>query len=556
MAGLQKREFRGENIDGRQRPLMLKDFLNDTNSLHVSKKRRRHRRSSSESPTTMGSPLEMESERNKRILKGSVIVSKQTTTTRSALRKASEVLVKILPCSICTPSQHAHGTTNLQGHSATKLGFPQSMAPMRECHSLKGSFSRRLSAVMRSLSRRSHHNNMEAEIQVRVRDIMRWTSSGDEEIMHSEYCNTKALSQNEAHLQIPGRTLDSFSSSRTSSCTWSEFGQESDCASNLRSSSDSSVCSGGADGLKDEMPLLNYHSKKEARVATEASFKLECFERPKADIPIESLGFNPAVGMAMSGGGLDSLDTAETHCCDGQEVDVQQHKRAGDGCTVCDVERYHEKEQFSPLSVLDFPFEDEVTATFVENIPNIRRIKQQLLQNCQTESVTELDPVDLNKCFESFIFEFPVEDSEDFAEHYDGNSGDYLDHVVEIEDVEESIMEVLNQYMNATEKRQWGSFGSLVIDVFKEESSFGSQLNADQLVKAVTGRIKEWLVKGNEMDENREVPLKEMDINQYWKGFEIDDEMAAEMEVAVFRFLVDELLFDIMDSKAFASGRI
>ncbi|XP_031474459.1 uncharacterized protein LOC116246745 isoform X2 [Nymphaea colorata] len=547
MAGLQKREFRGENIDGRQRPLMLKDFLNNTNSLHVSKKRRRHRRSSSESPTTMGSPLEMESERNKRILQGSGIVSKQATTTPSALRKASEVLVKILPCSICTPSQHAHGTTILRG---------QSMAPMRECHSLKGSFSRRLSAVMRSLSHRSHHNKREAEIQVRVRDIMRWTSSGDEEIMHNEYCNSKALSQNEAHLQIPDRTLDSFSSSRTSSCTWSECGQESDGASNLHSSSDSSVCSGGADGLKDEMHLLNYHSKKEDRVATEEGFKLECFERPKADIPIESLGFNPAVGMPMSGGGLDSLDRADTHCCDGQEADVQQHKRAGHGCNECDVERFHEKEQFSPLSVLDFPFEDEATATFVESIPNIRRIKQQLLQNCQNETVAELDPVDLNKCFESFIFEFPVEDSEDFAEHYDGNSGDYLDSVVEIEDVEECIMEVLNQYMNATQKRRWGSFGSLVIDVFKEESSFGSQLNADQLVKAVTGRIKEWLVKGNEMDENREVPLKEMDINQYWKGFGIDDEMAAEMEVAVFRFLVDELLFDIMDSKAFASGRI
>lgn len=118
--------------------------------------------------------------------------------------------------------------------------------------------------------------------------------------------------------------------------------------------------------------------------------------------------------------------------------------------------------------------------------------------------------------------------------------------MVQIEDVDEYITEVLNGYM--TGKRHWGSFGSLIIDVFREESSSESQPNVDQLVKAVTGRVKEWLLKDNEMDENSEV-LKEEDINRYWMDFGIVDEMAAEMEVAVLRFLVDELLFDVMDSK-------
>ncbi|CAN6484986.1 unnamed protein product [Victoria cruziana] len=542
MAGLQKREFGGRNIEGRQRPLMLKDFLDDTDSMHVSRKRRRRRPGSGECPTTMRYLLEMESENKKMALQGSSIVSsKLAMSTRFAFQKASEVLVKILPCSICTPSRHVHGTTILQGHSATKSGLLQRMALGSD--SLKESFSGRLSAALRTFSRRSHHNKRETEIQVRVRDIMRWTSFGDEEIMYSEYCDTNTLSQKEAHLQTPDRTLDSFSSSRTSSCTWSEYGQESDSASNLHSSSDSSVCSGRADGLKDDLHLLSYHSKKEDRVAAEETVKLEYLERPKSDIPIGSLGFNRAEGMAMSGGGLDSLDTVDTHYSDGQEADVQQLKRTGHGCAICDFERSHEKEQFSPLSVLDFPFGDKVTAAFAENTPNVRRTKQQLPQN---ETAAKIDPIDLNKRFASSIFEFPIEESEDFTEYYDGNCGDYLDNLVQIEDVDEYITEVLNGYM--TGKRHWGSFGSLIIDVFREESSSESQPNVDQLVKAVTGRVKEWLLKDNEMDENSEV-LKEEDINRYWMDFGIVDEMAAEMEVAVLRFLVDELLFDVMDSK-------
>ncbi|XP_049931467.1 uncharacterized protein LOC126409188 isoform X2 [Nymphaea colorata] len=543
-------ESKGGHSEEKQRPLMLKDFLNDTSPIHVTKNRQNHHPTSKECRTTVKYLLEMESKSKKKALQGvGIVSSRHASSTRSALRRASEVLVKLLPFSSDTPSQQGHGTTIRRVHNVNKLGsFPHRLPSARESRVPNGSLSRRLSALLRNISRRRHYNKRRAETPVRVRDIVRWASFGDEETTPCEYSNSRTPLREEAHVRTHDGTSDSLSSSRTSSYTWSEFGQESDCASTLQSSSGSSVCS-EADVMKDKMLLLNYHGKEEEEQAVEEILQKGCRERPTADTPVRLLERDSAGGLAMSEGGSDSLDTADTCCANEEEADIQRLEHGGDGLTGRINAEGHEKELFSPISILDFSFEDDVMAApFEEGLANRRRTKRQLLQKIgRHETLIQLDPVDLQKSFASSRLEILDEHPENFANYHDSSNGHDLNDV-KTEDVEECIKEILNEFLDAPTKRQWGSFELLVIDILREELSIGSKLDEEDLVKISSERLKEWFLLENQIEESRELCVKEMEVTEDWRKFMMEkEEMVLEMEVTVLRSLVDELLLDLMD---------
>ncbi|CAN6475639.1 unnamed protein product [Victoria cruziana] len=548
---LRIRESKVGSTGEKQRPLMLKDFLNYTSSANISTHRQDHRRGSKERRTTVKYLLEMESKSKKNAFQGiGILSSKHASPTSSALYRVSEALVKLLPFSIRTPSQQGGGTTILRRHKANKLiSFPHKMSSARESLGrLDGSLSRRLSAVWRSISRRRHGGKRRAEVQVRVRDIVRWASFRDREITSCERRNSETPAQEEARVRTHDGTSDSLSSSRTSSYTWSDLGQESDCASTLQSSSRSSVCS-DPDMMKDKMILLNYNGKKKDVAVVEEILQKGSSKRLATETRIRLFECDGAKGLAMSGGGSDSLDTTDT-CCSSEEPDIQRLEHEGDGRTASShAEGGYEKELFSPISVLDFSFEDEVTATpLEESLANIRRTKRHLLQKIgRPETVSQLDPVDLQKLYESSGFEILDEDSECSTNYIDSNNGRDLNDE-KIEDVEDCVREILNEFLDASIKSQWGSFELLVIDTLREELSIASKLDENELVKIASGRIKEWLLMENQMEESRELFVKEMEVNQDWSKFTMDkEEMVMELEVTVLRRLVHELFFDLID---------
>lgn len=114
--------------------------------------------------------------------------------------------------------------------------------------------------------------------------------------------------------------------------------------------------------------------------------------------------------------------------------------------------------------------------------------------------------------------------------------------------MEDCVREILNEFLDASIKSQWGSFELLVIDTLREELSIASKLDENELVKIASGRIKEWLLMENQMEESRELFVKEMEVNQDWSKFTMDkEEMVMELEVTVLRRLVHELFFDLID---------
>ncbi|KAF3795624.1 hypothetical protein EJ110_NYTH04236 [Nymphaea thermarum] len=518
----------------KQRPLMLKDFLRDASPSRDSNRKWHRNQSSNESPTTMRNLLDMDSKSSKRT---GLVLSRPASTTLSALHKASEVIVRLLPFSSRTPPQKRQGNAVIRRQNVNKLSsILRRVASMREPRTPRGGLSRRISAAMRSLSRREPCIKRDVEVQVRVRDIVRWRSFGDEEeIPYLQYHNSKTPPREE--LSTADGTSDSCSSSRTSSCTWSE----SESLSNSQSGCGSSECSVVSGALNNKMLLLSYH--REVKDGVDDEFQKSSFVQPPTDTPIHSLGFNRAVEMKEAS---DSLNGADTCCPSGQKEDVQQLGRANDGCTMCRaIEGYEEKEQFSPVSVLDFPFEDEdegATTSFEESLADIERKRQQLLHKIgRYESLSKLDPVDLEREFALTEFELLDEDVESFTGYHDGNAGD------EVENAEEYIREIILDYLDETTKRNWLPFESLVIDVFREELSSAGEVGADELVGIAVGRVKEWVIQTGSVDQSREFCLKELERSQDWRKFVMDEEeVAAEMEVDILWSLVDDLLIDLM----------
>lgn len=84
--------------------------------------------------------------------------------------------------------------------------------------------------------------------------------------------------------------------------------------------------------MKDKMLLLNYRGKEEEEQAVEEILQKGCRERPTADTPVRLLERASAGGLAMSEGGSDSLDTADTCCANEEEV---RFSTVLSGCFSC-----------------------------------------------------------------------------------------------------------------------------------------------------------------------------------------------------------------------------
>ncbi|CAL0299364.1 unnamed protein product [Lupinus luteus] len=206
-------------------------------------------------------------------------------------------------------------------------------------------------------------------------------------------------------------------------------------------------------------------------------------------------------------------------------------------------EEEEEKEQCSPVSVLDPPFEDDddvhenynheddfhLECSFV----NAQRAKQQLLYKLRRfESLAELDPLELEKRMldrDEYKYETFIEDDECEDDNYETSC--------EEKDLREIVFE---EHVPEDFKR-------LVSDlIMEEERELDSSEDRDMILRRVSRRLDLW----KEVESNTIDMMIEEDISREECGWKKNTEqirdLAREVEFAIFGFLVEEFLEELL----------
>ncbi|XWS49878.1 hypothetical protein CRYUN_Cryun12cG0041000 [Craigia yunnanensis] len=224
------------------------------------------------------------------------------------------------------------------------------------------------------------------------------------------------------------------------------------------------------------------------------------------------------------------------------------------------------KEQFSPVSVLDCPFDDEDednSSPFQDQLARVEGIKEKLMQEIRRlESLAQLEPVDLEKRIA--LSELEDESLESHKEQLCSVSVNNNDNMSDDQDKQEKDREEHKKLLKLLQSKiPSDSFkfkaDNLLLDFFRERLMVED--NARRLVDMgleefgldlfkvaedwVNGNPQE-LFRGWEVKEGRKAYVKEMERNEIWRNFnEEKEEVGSAVELEIFTSLVDELLTDL-----------
>ncbi|XP_057510971.1 uncharacterized protein LOC130793346 [Actinidia eriantha] len=220
-----------------------------------------------------------------------------------------------------------------------------------------------------------------------------------------------------------------------------------------------------------------------------------------------------------------------------------------------------DKEQFSPVSVLDVPFEedeDEVSWPFTRRLSRMEGTKLKLMQKIRRlENLAQLQPVELENQFslpEIFSDESPDTPSPSKLcsdPIQDNIPSDGKEKEIDTKRTALDLLELIKATFPS------GSFESksenLLLDLFREKiCEANDESDYDQLLS----EAKDWvdgpaqdMFLGWEVERNRQAYIRDMEKGGMWsKVDEEREEVALEVEVEVFASLVDEVLVDLFSS--------
>ncbi|KAA8521969.1 hypothetical protein F0562_012717 [Nyssa sinensis] len=217
-----------------------------------------------------------------------------------------------------------------------------------------------------------------------------------------------------------------------------------------------------------------------------------------------------------------------------------------------------EKEQFSPVSVLDFPFddEDEVSSSFQDTLARMEGTKQKLMRKIRRfESLAQLEPVDLEK--RMALSEFSDESHESPLQRCSVSiQGSVMFDVKEEEenDTEQKSQELLKLMKETliipSYHLDFKADTTLFLDFFRERiiEAGSNEFNYDQLLHVakdwMNGHASELLL-GWEVQRNRQAYIIDMEKAGRWRKLDEDnEEVVMQLEVEVFAALMNELLLD------------
>lgn len=294
-----------------------------------------------------------------------------------------------------------------------------------------------------------------------------------------------------------------------SSCSsWSETQTDSSGSDFLRSSIGSSECLGEIDAAGDD----------------------------KAGSPLRR---SPKERIAVAGDSV-SVETATGH---------REPKSERMECPGCQSEE--EKEQLSPVSVMDFPYEDEEeesppSPSFHQSLANIERTKLLLLQKIRRfESLAELEPVDLEDRFSSFEAQLESSDHvvSDVEEEVHGGT------------VEATAWDLLLDLRACPQLGPLACIEKLLLDFFIErlsssDSDDHSRHSRWKKRAGITPGVvepEEILKAAREWIDGESSRVAELEENGRWKCFdEEEEELAVDLVDVMLGPLVGELLLDLV----------
>ncbi|KAL1547581.1 hypothetical protein AAHA92_15921 [Salvia divinorum] len=216
-----------------------------------------------------------------------------------------------------------------------------------------------------------------------------------------------------------------------------------------------------------------------------------------------------------------------------------------------------EKEQFSPVSVLDCPFdeEDEVSSPFQHRLALMEGTRKKLLKKIQRfECLAKLEPLDLTRQFESQPesdneSSTSQDEEEEEVEEYDDEKED--DEALELLDQVKTIMPSYGLKFKADK---------LMLDFFRERiasdqgcTSLETQLLSHSALVEIArdwmdghdplGLFMEW-----EVEKNRQAYVKDMEHGGEWKRLDQEyREVVLELEIEACDALLNEVLLEIMN---------
>lgn len=193
-------------------------------------------------------------------------------------------------------------------------------------------------------------------------------------------------------------------------------------------------------------------------------------------------------------------------------------------------EEEEDKEQCSPVSVLDPLFEDDEESYDLEcSYENVQRAKHQLLQKLQRfEKLANLDPLELEKHMSEQCIDDIEEDDDD-------------------EDEQTANGVVLTEILNILQiKHVPKHLKTLVSDLITEESK--NEVELELVVRKVVSRLESWkMVESNTIDMMVELDFRN-EKGGGWRGYDDEKirETGVDIDVAIFGDLTEELAQELV----------
>ncbi|KAL1569018.1 hypothetical protein AAHA92_00552 [Salvia divinorum] len=249
-------------------------------------------------------------------------------------------------------------------------------------------------------------------------------------------------------------------------------------------------------------------------------------DSPPLDIPSD---FN-----ACSSGNSSNFNEVKREEDDDVDVemlkdgDVSTDDSTAGGATEKQWSVSEEKEQFSPVSVLDCPFDDDEVSSPFQHMEGSSKPK--------IERFGCMDPLNLSKRFEST--ESPLPHSSVSSTREEGELEEN-----EVKRAEQKVMDLLQQVMPPCKA------DSLLLDFFREKimsRQWGDGYCEDLVREAESWINSKTLIHDALLGWNRQPYVEDMEGSKEWRCFDGEiREMALELEAVVFDALFDELVVDI-----------
>ncbi|KAM5572615.1 hypothetical protein ABKV19_012591 [Rosa sericea] len=209
------------------------------------------------------------------------------------------------------------------------------------------------------------------------------------------------------------------------------------------------------------------------------------------------------------------------------------------------LNKEEEKEQFSPVSVLDCPFEDEdddssSSSPFRYRLARMEGTQHKLMQKIRRfENLAQLEPIDL----ERQMAMSEVDGGDDRDNKTEEKAGELVKQLI-IKTSSSALSNDLVVHMKADK---------LVVDLFRERSVENSKENVvmDEVLKVA----EEWvngesqMLSSWEVENGRKVYVNDMDNKFCGKWMKLDEqekEVGLELEVEVWNSLLNEFLLDLV----------